>query len=68
MNYSNFIFFLIIIFSLTIANMYGYIDPGTGSYIIQVLIAGTAAGLYTIKVYWKSIKTFVSSKFNRSKK
>jgi len=64
----NLLIFALIVFALTPSNMYGYIDPGTGSYIIQILIAGGAAGLYTVKVYWKGIKSFFTSKFKRSKK
>ncbi|MBI4243883.1 MAG: hypothetical protein HY606_07315 [Planctomycetes bacterium] len=40
-----------------------YIDPGTGSYIFQLLIAGVVGTLYAIKLYWKKIKLL----FNRSK-
>ena len=35
-----------------------YIDPGTGSLILQGIIAGIAMGLYTIKMYWYKIKSF----------
>ncbi len=45
----------ILIFS---TEAYAYIDPGTGSLLIQGLIAGIAAGLYTIKLYWYRIKNF----------
>ena len=32
-----------------------YIDPGTGSMLIQVTIGAIAAGLTLIKLYWKKI-------------
>ena len=35
-----------------------YIDPGSGSLILQGIIAGIAMGLYTIKLYWYKIKSF----------
>jgi hypothetical protein len=35
---------------------FGYIDPGTGSYFLQFLVAGLLAFLYSLKVYWKRIK------------
>ncbi|HDQ35108.1 MAG TPA: hypothetical protein ENN14_02210 [Chloroflexi bacterium] len=39
-----------------------YLDPGTGSYIIQLLI-GAAVGLgFLIKVNWNRIKAFFSKK------
>ena len=37
-------------------NSFAYIDPGTGSLILQGIIAGIAMGLYTIKLYWYKLK------------
>ena len=42
-----------------------YIDPGTGSLIIQVLIGAVFAGLAMIGVYRMRVKTFLSSLFAR---
>ena len=39
-----------------------YIDPGTGSLLLQGLIAGIAAGAYTLKLYWYRVKSFFSRK------
>ncbi|MEJ2104275.1 MAG: hypothetical protein P8X47_06820 [Ignavibacteriaceae bacterium] len=44
-----------------------YIDPGTGSYLIQLLIASILGGLFALKVYWRKLLVFFSNKFNRSK-
>jgi len=38
---------------------YAYLDPGTGSLLIQMLIGGVIAGLYTIKMYWYQLKSFI---------
>ncbi len=46
---------------------YAYIDPGTGSMILQILIAAFAAIGYTIKVYWGKIKVFIKNIFKRAK-
>jgi len=35
---------------------HAYLDPGTGSYLLQLLIAGIAGGLYAAKVYWRQLK------------
>lgn len=35
-----------------------YLDPGTGSMIIQMIIGGIAAGLLTLKFYWHKITSF----------
>lgn len=41
---------------------FAYLDPGTGSLIIQFLIGGAAAAAISIKVFWKQIKGFLSKK------
>lgn len=38
---------------------YAYIDPGTGSYLVQVVIAGLLGVLFSLKIYWARIKTFL---------
>jgi hypothetical protein len=35
-----------------------YIDPGAGSLIIQVLIAGILGAFFTAKVFWTKVNTF----------
>jgi hypothetical protein len=30
-----------------------YLDPGSGSFILQILLAALLGGAYAIKVYWK---------------
>lgn len=44
-----------------------YLDPGVGSYIFQILIAGTVAGLFAIKLFWGQIKTFFKKLFEKDK-
>jgi hypothetical protein len=36
----------------------GYINPGMGVYLIKILIICLASGLYAIKYFWSSIKSF----------
>ena len=44
-----------------------YIDPGTGSYLIQLLIASILGSLFALKTYWRKIKAFIGAKFAKSK-
>jgi len=46
---------------------YAYLDPGTGSYIFQLLIAGLLGGLLAIKIFWSSIKKFFLNLFSGKK-
>ncbi|NIB40038.1 hypothetical protein HBA55_10595 [Pseudomaricurvus alkylphenolicus] len=38
---------------------YAYLDPGSGSFLIQMLIAGLVGAFYTIKMYWYRLKALV---------
>lgn len=40
---------------------HAYLDPGTGSLILQGLIAGIAAAAVTLRLYWDKVKAFFSS-------
>jgi len=54
---------LLSLFGIHVQSAYAYVDPGTGSMVIQVLI-GTLVGLgIAIKVYWYKLK----EKFMRKK-
>jgi len=39
-----------------------YLDPGTGSMILQGLIAGVAIAWFTIKNYWYKLTAFFGKK------
>ena len=41
-----------------------YIDPGSGSYLVQVIIAGILGAFFYFKNWWWKIKSF----FTRNKK
>jgi hypothetical protein len=46
---------------------YAYLDPGTGSYILQILIAAFFGALYAVKRYWYQVKSSLSGLFWRHK-
>lgn len=37
-----------------------YIDPGSGSFFLQMLLAGILGLSMTLKLFWQRIKTFFS--------
>ena len=53
---------------LTPQNIHAYIDAGTGSLIIQFLIAGAVGGLFLIKAFFGKIKAFFKNHFSRFRK
>ena len=46
---------------------YGYIDLGSGSYIIQLILAAFVGISFSLKIYWKKIKARFSKKAKADK-
>ncbi len=44
---------------------WAYLDPGTGSLILQSLIAGIAGALVVCRLYWAQLKNFLARVFSR---
>jgi uncharacterized membrane-anchored protein YitT (DUF2179 family) len=38
---------------------HAYLDPGTGSILLQAIIGGVASGLFITRIYWRKIKSFL---------
>ncbi|TEU11402.1 MAG: hypothetical protein E3J21_23680 [Anaerolineales bacterium] len=57
-----FVFLLFLIFT---RDAHAYLDPGTGSYILQLIIAGLLGASLVVKIYWGNIKTFFSNLFSK---
>lgn len=47
---------------------YSYLDPGTGSYIIQIVLAAFVGAAFTLKIYWAKIKIFFVDLFTKNPK
>ena len=39
--------------------MFGYIDPGSGSMLLQAIAGGVAAAAVVTKVYWRRLRRFL---------
>lgn len=48
------VFFLLVFLGMS-SSAYSYIDLGTGSYVLQIIVASTLGSLYMVKLYWKKI-------------
>ena len=61
------VFLLVFLLSMDLAKpAYAYLDPGTGSMILQLLLGGVAGGLVILKLYWQRLKgLFRSSRTER---
>jgi hypothetical protein len=58
---------------LTIASIFSspalhgnfYLDPGSGSFILQLLIAGLVGGAFLLKTYWQKIIAFFRNRTSK---
>ena len=49
---------LLLISPVTLQLAYGYLDPGTGSYVIQFLIGVLLGGLFALGMFWRRVLAF----------
>ena len=62
----NTIFFLF--FFLFTSSAYAYLDPGTGSIILQAIVAAFAAFFSTLYIFWEKVKIFFRKVFKKDNK
>jgi len=48
--------------------VHAYIDPGTGSLVLQAVIGVLVGAFVAIGLFWNRIKVFVRNLFSKSKK
>ena len=65
-NFFIYIFLNIIAIFLIVTNAYAYLDPGTGSFILQAIIAFLAALSAGFLYYWAKVKNFFSKLFKKN--
>jgi len=56
--------FVFLLFSAQ--NAYAYLDPGTGSYFFQILIASLLAALFLIKNFWINLVGQLKKLFSKA--
>ena len=49
-------------------NAWAYLDPGTGSILLQGLIAGVAAATTILSLYWQKAKAMLRTLFGRARR
>lgn len=55
---------ILIFYFLITVNAYAYLDPGTGSLILQLILGGIAAFFATIGIFFHKIKNNIKKIFN----
>ncbi len=56
---------LTLVFVITSREVSAYLDPGTGSFIFQLIVGALLGGIFTIKIYFKKIKLFFVKLFTK---
>ncbi|MCX5815529.1 MAG: hypothetical protein NTX75_04705 [Proteobacteria bacterium] len=51
-----------LIFFCIFSSAFAYVDPGTGSYLLQIIIGFALAGLYALKHYWARLRNWFTMK------
>jgi len=46
---------------------HAYLDPGTGSILVQSLLAGIAGAVAVIGLYWQRVKAFFANRLRSSR-
>jgi hypothetical protein len=60
-----FTLFLLYFGVVAVPSANAYIDPGSGSFIFQVLIGGLLAGAVAVKHFWRRIVSFFTRRSSR---
>jgi hypothetical protein len=51
---------------LFLSDAHAYLDPGTGSYILQMIVAGLLGAAFAAKLFWERIRNFFAGMFSRN--
>jgi hypothetical protein len=57
---------IIALLLIIVAPAHAYIDGGTGSYVVQMTMAGALAVVFSVKLAWQRIRTSISKAFSGS--
>lgn len=47
---------------------YGYVDPGTGSLILQVILGSLLGAAFAVKIFWRQIMIWIGRLFSKRHK
>ncbi len=62
------LFLTLVVLILLTSKSFAYLDPGTGSIILQAIIGFIAASIATLTVYWNKFKNFFTRIFSKKDK
>ncbi len=57
-----------VVLFVPIKEAYAYLDPGTGSFLLQITLASILTLFVGIRSFWSNIKEFFINKFKKENK
>ena len=60
-------FFTTFLYFYYSSSAFAYIDPGSGSIILQAILGFIAAAITGLSFYWNKVKIFISEIFKKNK-
>ncbi|MFC2149066.1 hypothetical protein ACFLQ8_00020 [Candidatus Auribacterota bacterium] len=66
-NFGLVLILLTLLFLVFPRNAHAYLDPGSVSYMLQIIIAALLGSLFAIKMFWGRIKEFIKGVFSKKK-
>ncbi len=61
------LFLFALVFVLPAKEAHAYLDPGSGSYMLQLIVAGLAGFIISLKMFWRQISAFITNLFSKTK-
>ncbi|MDH4156856.1 MAG: hypothetical protein OEW00_06230 [candidate division Zixibacteria bacterium] len=46
---------------------HAYLDPATGSYILQLVLAGLLGAALAVKIFWRNLRSFFGKLFSKGR-
>lgn len=62
------LYLIIINLLCSVSKAHAYLDPGTGSIILQAILGFVAAAAATVSIYWEKFKSIINKVLKRSPK
>ncbi len=58
---------MVLLIVLSYQPAYAYLDPATGSYILQLVLAGLLGAALAVKIFWGNLKSFFGKLFSKGR-
>jgi len=55
----------VFVLALSETYVYAYLDPGSGSYLFQIILASLVGAAFAVKTFWVQIKEFLKRLFHK---